>query len=193
MLSFYNSFARIGINEVFAHLVDNYVKTGQTTWYDSTSVSEIKKRADVLTASFEGKIAPDLKFMNITTGDSISIHQVQAKYTILFFWSPGCGHCKNAAEKMRDFIADGKKDLKVFAVCTKEKSGGLTFISENKLENFINCIDEKNKSDYFSFYYVVSTPVAFLLDRNKRIIAKKAGDTGIMDMVKQLEEQKDKF
>ncbi len=193
LLEFYNSFYRIGMNKVFCHLVDNYVRTGETDWFDSTAISQITKRADMLGSSFEGKIAHNLE-MEKYDGDYIALHDVDSKYTILFFWKTGCGHCSDAAKRIQQFYEKGGMDINIFAVYTqKSRDAWSKFITENKMEKWINVWDPKNESQFQTWYYVVSSPIALLLDKDKKIIAERAGDTSIIDLIDQLEKQKDRF
>jgi thiol-disulfide isomerase/thioredoxin len=193
LLAFYSTFYRTGMNRVFCHFVDQYVRTGQANWFDTTSIRQIEQRGDDLSAAFEGKKAHDLN-METTKGDYFRLYNIDTKYTLLFFWSTGCGHCLAAAQKIRDFYNTGKLDFEVYSVYTKkDKDAWLKFIEENKLENWINVWDSKDETNYSLYYYIVSTPVALLLDKDKNIITNIAGDEAIANLIKQLEEQKYKF
>lgn len=193
LLEFYNTFYRAGINKVFTHLVDTYIRTGDAPWFDSTAVSQITKRADILGGSFEGKIAPDIK-VETFEGDSVSLHDVKAKYTVLFFWKTGCGHCTDAAKKLREFTNGKDLDLEIFALFTsKSKAAWKEFINENDLKGWTNVWDKNANSNYQLYYYIVSTPVVLLLDKDKKIISNRVGDESIYGLIEQLKSQKDKF
>jgi thiol-disulfide isomerase/thioredoxin len=193
LLHFYNTFGKLGFNQVFVHLVDNYVAKGKTPWFDSASVSSIKERAKILRSSFIGEIAPDLD-MQTPTGEFMKLHQLASKYTLVLFWSTGCGHCQSAVDKIKDFLKDGPYNMDIYAVYTKDNKKDWTdFIEKNQTEKWINVWDPTQKTNFGNLYYVVSTPIAFLLDNQKRIVASRAGDTGIADLLDQLATQKDKF
>jgi peroxiredoxin len=113
-----------------------------------------------------------------------NLHGVNAKYTILVFWASDCGHCKTDIPKLNDSLATikGKVDFKVFAVQTKEDvPEWKRFIKEQKLD-FINVYDPVHLNSFAEKYDVESTPVIFLLDKDKKIRAKRVG----VDQVKEL-------
>ena len=193
LLGFYNSFSKIGFNEVFVHIVENYVQKGETPWYDSASVAEINKRCKIYKSCNVGFKAPELDLETLD-GNFMPLYQIDASYTLLFFWSTGCGHCTSAAKAIAEFYGDGELDLEVYAVCTKnDKKAWQEFITENKGTKWINVWDPQNKSEFGLKYYVASTPICYLLDKDKNIIAKKVGDSGVKDMMLQLTAQRDKF
>jgi len=192
-LSFYRKFAREGIHKVFVHLADRYIKSGQATWLDSAATKDIMKTANEWRSSFVGNIAPDIEAQT-PEGELVSLHNTGTRYTVLFFWKTGCGHCEEAAEYIRDFYDEEAMDLSIYAFFTKKDKGAwIAHIKKHELEDWIHVYDPKKESNYQNLFYVVSTPLAFLLDKNKRIVARKAGDTAIINMMKQLEKQRDKF
>jgi len=112
--------------------------------------------------------------MNSYSGKFVSLHDVEKDFTILYFWEPDCGHCKEATPRLKEYYEKaGSQGVEVFAVCTTDnKEEWSKYIEENGLK-WINGWDPDRKS-YFDFYYnVQSTPMIYILDRNKKIIAKK--------------------
>lgn len=192
-LSFYNSFSREGIHKVFVHLADKYVDSGKADWLDSTQVEGIMKKANAWRSSFAGNIAPDIEAQT-PEGELKSLHNTGSAYTLLFFWKTGCGHCEDAAEVIREFYNKEKMDLAVYSFYTKKNKQQWTdYLNEHDLTDWINVYDPERESNYQNLYYVASTPLLFLLDEDNRILARKAGDTAIEKLIKQLEEQRHKF
>ena len=94
---------------------------------------------------------------------------------VLFFYEPGCGHCKKATPKLKQ-LADKywEKGVEVLGVYTQfKKEEWLEFIKEQGLENWINAWDPYNQSHFRTNYDVRSTPSIYLLDKNKNIIGKR--------------------
>jgi len=56
------------------------------------------------------------------------------------------------------------------------------FIIDNNL-NWINVIDVYNETNFRALYDINSTPIIYLLDNDKRIIAKKMGATQLQDIL----------
>jgi peroxiredoxin len=114
-----------------------------------------------------------------------TLHQVVAKYTVLVFWASDCGHCKTEMPRLNDTLKTikGKIDFKVFAVQTKDDyEPWRKFIIDNKLD-FINVVDPVHINSYKSKYDVEATPVIFLLDKDKRIKAKKVGVKQVVELL----------
>lgn len=193
-LTFFATFERAGMNEAYVYLSKKYFLDGKAHWMDSTQMAQVEKTYKLFNASSVGKIAPDVE-METVDGNFMALHQVEAKYTLLFFWSYGCGHCEKAAKKIKELCNKNPQyDIEVYAVFTKgSKKDWEEFISKNELNNWIHCWDHENKTNYRMLYYVVSTPILFFLDENKKIIAKRYGDTQIEDLINQLEKQTDKL
>lgn len=194
ILSFLVGFQRIGINRVFVHVSEKYFLSGQATWLDDKGLESLKERTKMMKSSLIGEIAADIE-LETFKGNLISLHQIQAKYTLVFFWSTGCGHCEEATKTLKKFYErEDVENIEIVSVYNKSsKKDWGKFNKDFKVPDWINCWDVENKSDYKSLFYVVSTPILYLLDKDKKILSMKAGDVPIKDLVNQLIEQKDKF
>jgi hypothetical protein len=65
--------------------------------------------------------------------------------------------------------------VEVFAVCTtSDKPKWTKYIEDNKL-TWTNGWDPQRTSHFDYYYNVQSTPLVYILDKNKKIIAKKLG------------------
>lgn len=167
---------QMGMDAVFVHMAKNYYMTGQAFWTDSATVAKIGERAQKLDWSLLGKVAPNLR-MQDASGNWKELHSIRADYTIAYFWDPECGHCKKVTPKVKEFYEKNKDelDLGMFAVGTQtedKKQVWLDFIKDKEL-NWINVSDPEQKTAYKYLYDIYSTPVIYLLDRNKKIIAKR--------------------
>ena len=102
------------------------------------------------------------------------LDDIDKEFTILYFWEPNCGHCKEATPKLKAYYDKARNDgIEIFSVCTtSNKQEWTKYIEDNNL-TWINGWDP-NRSTHFDYYYnVQSTPMIYILDRNKKIIAKK--------------------
>jgi thiol-disulfide isomerase/thioredoxin len=112
--------------------------------------------------------------MDSYKGIFVSLYDIDKEFTILYFWEPDCGHCKEATPKLKAFYEKVKDDnIEVFAVCTTaDKPKWAKYIEDNKL-TWINGWDPERSSHFDYYYNVQSTPIVYILDKNKIIIAKK--------------------
>ena len=94
----------------------------------------------------------------------------------MLFWEADCGHCKKQVPQIKTGLLDKFKPygFKVFAVHTQnDKEKWENFVTEHELFDFINCWDPQNQTNFRVYYHIDSTPVMYLLDKDKKIIAKK--------------------
>ncbi len=120
----------------------------------------------------------------------VKLHDIQADYLILLFWDVDCGHCQTEVPKILDeyhqFLKD-KKDVKVYSVYTQyDYEKYVKYIAEHKLD-WINLYDPVHLNNIREKYDVYSTPVIYILDKNKVIKAKKIGSEQIKDIIRNME------
>jgi thiol-disulfide isomerase/thioredoxin len=144
------------------------------------------------TASTSGSIT-DLYYKNIDRLTPLfrTLYSVNAKYTVLIFWAADCGHCQTEVPKLHEELKTikGSVDYKVFAVQTKDElyNSWKKFIVEKKLTDFIHVFDPVHINNLKERFDIYSTPVIYILDKDKRIKAKRLGADQVVDMLKTLE------
>ena len=185
--SAYETSKIMGMDAVFVRLVEEYYNTGQAFWADSTLMFKITDRARVLKPLLLGKKAPNLMLYD-DKNQLQPLWGVKSKYTILCFWDPDCSHCKKAVPQLADIYHKSlkAKGFEVYGVCTEtEGAKWHKFIEDNKLD-WINVADLELHNTFRSVYDISSTPVVYILNDKKEIIAKKLG-------VEQIEEFMDNY
>jgi thiol-disulfide isomerase/thioredoxin len=163
----------MGHDAVMVKLADDIYLTPKADWVSKEFKEDLRKQIALIRPNLIGKKAENI-VMDSYKGIFVSLDDVSKDFTILYFWEPNCGHCKEATPKLKAFY-DKPHDysLEVFAVCTtSEKEKWSKYIEDNNLK-WINGWDPQ-RSSHFDFYYnVQSTPLVYILDKNKKIIAKK--------------------
>ncbi|MDB5272502.1 MAG: putative thiol-disulfide isomerase [Chitinophagaceae bacterium] len=166
----------MGMDAVFVHMGKNYYEKGKCPWATKEVLDKIKERTDILDPLLLGKKAPNLYYTD-TTGKYVQLHSVKAKYLILFFWDSNCGHCQKDVPKLFGLMPKLKpKGVAVYAANLEQKDDGwLKFVRDKKLSDpaWFNMRDSHNHTNYKITYDVYSTPVMYVLDENKKIIAKR--------------------
>jgi peroxiredoxin len=158
----------------------------------------IQDRAYNLMANILGHPAPDIELPD-TSGKNITLYDLASPYTVVVIWDATCGHCKEIVPKV-DSLYEHKwkaQGVKVFALAKEtdgNKTDWLNFIRKNHLEDWANVYyskaDEKARVDagvpgYSQLYDVLSFPTLYLLDKDKRIIAKKLSFDQINEVLQQ--------
>lgn len=196
-----NTYAKskiVCMDAVYVHLVDNYYSKGKAEWIDEESLKKIQEDANALRPLLCGKIAPDIAMQTLTMPvASKSLHGIESKYTILFMWDPDCGHCKKSMPDMVKFYDEYKaKGVEVYAICTKTYKGEAEckkFIEEKDMGRWLNMIDPYYRSRYKQIYNVKSTPVIYILDEKKEILAKRIGADQIGEVMDKIIERDKKL
>lgn len=164
----------MGHDAVYVHLGEKYYLSGKADWADSTFKAKLHERIVKTKPNVLGNKAPELK---LPTYDDLyaSLYQINAPFTILYFFDPDCGHCKKETPKMHELSQKyWEKGVRVFAVFTQiEKEKWVEYINEKGLTDWINCWDPYNQSNFRNVYDIYSTPIVYLLDKDKKIIAKR--------------------
>ncbi|XZF15238.1 redoxin domain-containing protein [Chitinophagaceae bacterium MMS25-I14] len=192
-LSWLSDFAQnskvMGMDEVFVYLVENYFMKGDATWLSHEDLQKYEKRARDIAPNVIGNVAPDIQMIDINKQPH-KLYDVKAKYTLLLFWSPDCGHCQHEVPLLDSLYkaALKQKDVKVFAVRTEgDEKKWQDFIKEHKLEEWTHVYDPEYHSNYKADYDVYMTPIIYLLDNKKIIRGKKIDHSNILDVIHMLE------
>ncbi|MBS1648008.1 MAG: DUF4369 domain-containing protein [Bacteroidetes bacterium] len=106
----------------------------------------------------------------------VPLHKVKADYTIVVFWDVDCGHCQKEIPLLKELYDKMKKEgksVEVYSVYTHfETDKWKKFIREHKL-NWINIYNGVHLVDLKTKFDIYSTPVIYLLDKDKTIKAKR--------------------
>ena len=138
------------------------------------------------------------------------MYDINSNYTLLVFYAPDCGHCKKVIPKVKElvdsltskpvlFSQHKQIDISVYAVQTEfDKEAWKKLILDFNLENWINVCDIQTdpdgnpaaSSNWRDEYDIYSTPVIYLLDEDKKILAKRIDYKQISKVIRRLEEVK---
>ena len=165
----------MGFDKVFVHLVDTYYITGQTTWITKTVNENIIKKANKIRPLLIGQIAPNM-IMQDTSLQLVSMQSIKADFLLLLFWDPDCGHCEKEIPIIKEFYDQNKEKYKfeIYAICSDTSLVKWKTAIRKKKMNWINVDGPRTLTgDYHEQYDIISTPVIYLLDKRKEIIAKK--------------------
>ncbi len=172
----------MGFDKVFVHLVDKYFSQTDIDYTTPSILESLQKRADKLRPLLIGKEAPNLILMD-TTGEYRSFLSIPDDFTILLFWDAHCGVCKAEIKKLKKVLAENNKyDVAVFAVNTNRNlEEWKKVIKERGMDHWINVNGTRSVTpDFHEIYDIDSTPVIYVLDKNKVIIAKKISAENII-------------
>jgi thiol-disulfide isomerase/thioredoxin len=160
---------------------------------DTTDGAKVRKMGfDTASSS---KSVTDLYYKNLDklTPMFKTLYTIKSKYTILVFWAADCGHCQTEIPKLHENLKAiiGSVDFSVFAVQTKDElyQSWKKFIIEKGLTDFIHVYDPVHVNNLKERFDIYSTPVIYILDKDKKIKAKRLGAEQVVDFMKFLESQ----
>jgi thiol-disulfide isomerase/thioredoxin len=174
----------MGQDAIFVHLFEKYHSKGISSWLNEKQMETITRRAYMQMANLIGEQAANLEMID-STGKPAPLYGVKADYTVVVFWDPTCGHCKEELPKIDSvYRASWKaKNVKVYAVLTEDRrSEWINFIKQYNLGDWTHVLQTKEMAESISsaqkpgfrqLYDITQTPVLYLLDKDKRIVGKK--------------------
>jgi len=165
----------MGMDKVFVALSEKYVLKDPKTWLDTGVVTKIRDRVNAVKPNLIGNIAPELKLQD-SEGNFYSLRQMNAPFTLLYFWEPDCSHCQKTTPLLNKELYQmlKNKGVDIFAVLTQNnKEKWMKAIQEYKIQEWTNVWDPGYTSNFRRLYDVTSTPIIYILDKNKKIIAKR--------------------
>lgn len=176
----------MGQDKVFVYLFENFYAKGDTMLLNPASRKVITERAYSLMANQIGQAAPALNLID-TSGKILPLYNVNAAFTVVAFWDPNCSHCKEEIPKLDSiYKAKWKKyGVAVYSVNIVENEipAWKRFLAEKSISREWTQVYETKEAktagekagvpNFRQLYDVYKTPTVYLLDKDKRIIAKQ--------------------
>ena len=134
-------------DQVFVWLFDQYFSQLDIKDLNEANLALIREKAERLRRLALFNIAP-----NIQLNDSVDLQSIESEYTVLFFYDHDCDLCQ---QEMRDLdsVTAQRHEITVLAIDMNT--------------------DDIRVDILFDIYDIEATPLIYVLDRDKRIIAKK--------------------
>ncbi|MBI1838601.1 MAG: redoxin domain-containing protein [Flavobacteriia bacterium] len=210
----------MGMDKVFVKMAERYYCSQNSEgkspafWMPEEKLKELCERANAQKYTILGIVPPNICLKDSSDTKWQDYYSLKSEYTILYFWDPECGHCKKTTPKLQRLYAEKFKarNIEVFAVSKaidKDFELWKKFIKDNHL-TFINValtdalykaamtdarpflqfttLEALNFSKTFDIY---STPRVFVLDKDKKIIAKQLSISQLEDFLDKLQNIKD--
>ncbi len=209
----------LGMENVFVMMADKYYCTlnaqgkSPAHWVSAENLETLNKSIKVRRKLLFGMVPPNVILKDTTDVVWKDFYSIKADYTILYFWEPSCGHCKTTTPKLQKLYTEKLKarNIEVFSVAKAVeeefelwkkfvKENNLTFITvgmtkslfklasadyRNVVPKYTN-VESINYSEHFD---IISTPTIYVLDKDKKIIAKKLSIAQLEDFLDIMQHQ----
>lgn len=204
----YESSNIMGMDRVFVLMAkEYYCAPNEHAWWVTKEVQDkICERAEKLGRTMVGEFAPFIKLPDSTQTTWYSNYDIDAEWTILFFWDPNCGHCKKVTPKLQTLYEKKFKERGIEVMAIGKATGadfekwklfiqenGLTFLNVGLTKDIYNqaledprpllkttTLESLNYSDTWDIY---STPRMFVLDKDKVIRFKQLSMSQLEDIM----------
>lgn len=176
----------MGMDAAYVKFSKRYILSGDINWLAPKDLEKVNENVARLQYNLLGETAHELKLPTLE-GTWVSLHETKAPFTFLVFWEENCGHCKKQIPEIKAKLLDKFKPygFKVFAIHTQpHKEKWEQFVTEHELFDFINCWDPYGQANIKTYYNVVATPAMYLLDKDKKIIAKSISIDQMAEILK---------
>jgi thiol-disulfide isomerase/thioredoxin len=205
LFNYYAKSKYIGMDAIYAYIGDKYY-IPEASWADSSFITDLKERIKKITPLIIGSKGPDIRMVSLpdehfkkaandTTlkkdpykGSFFNLYDIEADFTILYFWESDCGHCKKTIPILHELYQELKEyNVEVIAVSmlggVEGKVKWVDFINEHSIYGWINAWNPYDYS-YRDAYDVTSSNIMYLLDKDKTIIAKRIGPEQALEIIK---------
>ncbi len=165
----------MGMDAVFVHMAKKYYTPDQAYWVSPSQMERIQERASQLEPILIGKHIPNIVLAD-TASVLRSLDSVKARYTVVYFWDYDCSYCQKVTPKLIKWYDSIKAEgIEVYAIEQNEANidKWKEYIKAHKLD-WINVSDFLHiGGDFRHQFDIISTPVIYVVDEYKKIIAKK--------------------
>ncbi len=209
----------MGMDKVFVYMAKRYYcgdgVRPEAEWVKKDKLEKLCEKAEKQTNLVMGVKPPNIILRDTTDVNWKDFYSIDAEYTILYFWDPECGHCKKVTPKLQTLYEKKFKErgIEIFAVgkaIGEDFEKWKKFIRDNNLQ-FINVgvTDELYKAamedarqfvpryttiqslNYQQTYDIYATPKVFVLDKDKKIIAKSLSISQLENLLDRLQNRTD--
>ncbi len=182
----------VGMDAIYVHIIDKYYAQGKAPWVAEETLVKLKDNARKMSPALIGKTGMNIKTRKQDSTE-VSLYDIESDYTVLYFFSHTCGHCKKSTPSLVEF-ANKFPEVTVMSVCTKRDIENCwKYNEEYMMDNIINTVDPFQQSGFAVKYHVTETPRIYILDKKKKILMKNFPTEeleNIMDEIIKIEEQR---
>jgi thiol-disulfide isomerase/thioredoxin len=211
----------MGMDKVYIMMADKYYCSKNADgkspafWMKEDKLLELCEKIPVQKNLVLGVRPPNVTLRDTTDSKWQDFYSLKSEYTILYFWDPECGHCKKTTPKLETLYKEKLKarNVEIFAVgkaVGEDFDKWKKFIKENQLtfinvavteplfkaamedaRQFVPKYTTLESLNYQTTYDIFSTPRVFVLDKDKKIIAKSLSVSQLEEMLDRLQGKQD--
>jgi peroxiredoxin len=167
-----DGFKKFGFDVIINYILENYVIKDDIC-IDQKLETALHRRFDQAKYFKVGDKVPDI-VMPDSSGKQISLYSIRAEKILILFYASWCQHCNTLVPQIQELYKNQqKRHIEVLAISIDtSRSDWLNFVKSSGLD-WINASDLKGwRGKVANDYFLYATPTMFLIDNERKIIAK---------------------
>jgi len=167
-------------------VADRYIIPKAELWWDNTiPLDYVPKMKERIIRNRIGSVANEFTFYT-EKQKPVKIYDSKSKYTLLYFYSPKCAICKPFGMELEHIYKSLKKrGVNILAIDVEsDKDSFVKNYKKSKTPWVRLYVHDEDKLDLYYKYRKEEVPMLYLLDKDKRIIAKKINTITLNKLIK---------
>ena len=156
----------------------------QSYWLDEYERMPYEYDLEMARQNRIGRTANDFTY-TLASGRTATLHNIKADYTLIFISNPGCPMCREVKEQittspmLQELIE--RKELKVLVIYPDTDLEAWREHLQNYPASWINGYDADQRIEKERLYDLKAIPALYLLDKQKRVMAKDCTDVAYIE------------
>lgn len=168
-------------DEKYIHVLENAV---QSSLLDEYERMPYEYDLEIARQNRIGRTANDFTY-TLASGRTATLHNIKANYTLIFISNPGCPMCREVKEQittspmLQELIE--RKELKVLVIYPDTDLEAWREHLQDYPASWINGYDADQRIEKERLYDLKAIPALYLLDKQKRVMAKDCTDVAYIE------------
>ena len=156
----------------------------QSEWLDEYERMPYEYDLEIARKNRVGRLANDFVY-TLASGETRRMHSIKADYTLIFISNPGCPMCRDVKEQiisspmLQELIE--RKELRVLVLYPDADLEAWREHLSDYPSSWINAYDAEQRIDKERLYDLKAIPSLYLLDNQKRVMAKDCTDVAFIE------------
>jgi len=169
------------------NLYDSLTKAFERANPDLELTKKLREKVSRLQQTSVGGIVPDIE-MKTPEGKTIRLSSVQKKYTLIDFWASWCGPCRSESNTLNALYEKyNAKGFEIYGVSLDDNKNKWLKAIEKDNRTWTNVSSLQGFKTPASYDYAVTAlPDNYLIDANRKIIAKNIHGEELVTLINEL-------
>jgi thiol-disulfide isomerase/thioredoxin len=170
---------------VYLDIIKLYYLEAEAPWADNNLINVLSREYNQLAPLMLGMKAPQISIEDMNY-NIIALDSINSRFIVLYFHNYDCHYCEKVGPEIKKLsLKYDKNNLRVFAICLGEEDDDCRdYVLENGYTSFYNGINREKIASIATSYNIRYTPTIFLLNNQKKIIAKNLNVNQLKELLR---------